>query len=158
MRFEPDAVAVSEADDRNGNVEEIRGERGNAIAGGVGCGIEDLIAPERREAQAFFVGGHRGGYRNVETAALCRLDRVEHDSRPQAGYRGKGPFARGTSETLGRGADLGCSHLHIQEVIREEAPRAPDRTFLEPLERLGVGTMPRGGCRAGIGVGSSRTR
>src|SRR5450631_3336131 len=83
MRLEPDAVVVDEADDRDRDIEQIRGQRGDAVAGGFGSGIEDLIAHHCRKALAFVVAGHRGrGYEKVETAALCRLDQMQHSSRP----------------------------------------------------------------------------
>jgi len=72
MRLEPDAVAVDEADDRDRDIEQIRGQRGDAVAGGLGGGIENFVAHHRRKAQAFVVDGHRGrGYENIETVALC---------------------------------------------------------------------------------------
>src|SRR3981081_2383735 len=90
MRLEPDAVALDEADDRDRDIEQIRGQHGDAVAGGFGRGIEDLVAHHRRKAQPFTVDGHRGrGYENVETIALCGLDQMQHGSRPPAGYREK---------------------------------------------------------------------
>src|ERR1700730_15013091 len=116
MRLEPDAVAVDEADDRDRDIEQIRGQRGDAVAGGFGRGIEDLVAQHRRKAQAFVVAGHRGrGYENVETAALRWLDQMQHGSRPPAGYRGKGPYVRGTSGTIGRDPGGDCSLVHNHE-------------------------------------------
>ena len=52
MRFEPDAVSVDEADDRDRDIEQIRGQRGDAVAGGFGRGIENFVAHQRRKAQA----------------------------------------------------------------------------------------------------------
>src|SRR5260370_29016383 len=84
MRLEPDAVAIDEADDRGRDTEQVRGQRGEAVASGFGRGIEDLVAQHRRKTQAVVVGGHRGrGYENVETAALCRLDQMQPGSRPR---------------------------------------------------------------------------
>ena len=92
MRFEPDAVSVDEADDRDRDIEQVRGQRGDAVAGGFGRGIENFVPHQRRKAQLLVVDGHPGrGYENVETVALCGLDQMQHGSRPPAGYRGKGP-------------------------------------------------------------------
>jgi len=122
MRLEPDAVAVDEADDRDGDIEKIRGQRGDAVAGGFGRGIEDLVAQHRRKARAFVVDGHSGrGCENVETTALCWPDQMQHGSRPPAGYREKGSYVRGTSGTLGRDPGGRCSLVHNHEIIWRQA-------------------------------------
>jgi hypothetical protein len=114
MRLEPDAVAVGEADDRDRDVEQIRGQRGDAVAGGFGRSIEDLVAHQRRKARAFVVHRHGGGgYENVETVVLGGFDQMQHGSAPQGGMpRNTGPYTRGTWDRLDRGGGGSCSLLN----------------------------------------------
>jgi hypothetical protein len=50
MRLEPDTVAIDEADDRDRDIEQIRGQRGDAVASSFGRSIENLVAHHRRKA------------------------------------------------------------------------------------------------------------
>jgi hypothetical protein len=92
-------VAVDEADDRDWDIEQIRGQRGDAVASGFGRGIENLVAHHRRKAQLFVVDGHCGrGYENVETVTLCWLDQMQHGVRPRRGTAKKAPTCAVPSE------------------------------------------------------------
>src|SRR5258708_35189708 len=78
-------VAVDEADDRDWDIEQIRGQRGDAVVSGFGRGIENLVAHHRPKAQLCVVDGHRGrGYENVEMVTLGGLDHMKHGARPGA--------------------------------------------------------------------------
>ena len=91
MRLEPDAIAVDEADDRDRDIEQIRGR---SLSTGTAVADTRMSRPS-------------------PSAGLTRCNMV----RAPAGYRVKGPYVRGTSGTLGRDPGGDCSLVRNHEII-----------------------------------------
>ena len=71
VRLEPQPVGIEEADDRDGGVEQARGQRRDAVEGDLGGRVENVVALQHLETARFVVRSRLSGRRRG-------LDEVQH--------------------------------------------------------------------------------
>ena len=98
MGFEPDTVAIYQADDRDWYPEQIRDYLRNMVKRSIGRRIEDVISTQRLQAIELILSGH-----NIQVHALKRITKSR-----SAPARSRGPTKNRSGrerECVSRGVD-----------------------------------------------------